>query len=293
MDEISIVTAEDCRVPTCLFRQALLLSITMNHINPLLRSPQCPVRLSCMLRQCRSPSSMRCKIRVTSRLVVAVNLAHLVLTVVHLPQQLTVRIIKIQMHPPTPVTRQQNVTICQDYTLNSLLTDILRHLLLNHLTAHRRQRIAHKDAQAVLMTVQSKHCDLTWIGRHLQTGNISIRIQRNLQLSHLTTTNIKTPYRHTRIYLTGYWILVRVKARIFRIFHPLWFLTFKERHRVLLDCTLVISNPNQLTTVSGENHRAVMAKLLLIHPVWNAIDHLIAPAILRNLYFCIIIQQLD
>ena len=88
------------------------------------------------------------------------------------------------------------MTIGNLNTVHCFFPDIFADFLLDDLLANRRQRIAHKDTQTVLMAVQRVHSHLLGLSGHLQTRHIVVSIKWQLQLTGLTATDIKTPDSH-------------------------------------------------------------------------------------------------
>ena len=141
------------------------------------------------------------------------------------------------------------------------------------------------------MAIQCKNGNLSRITYHLQPRNITVRINRQLQLASLTTTYVKTHNGNMRVIFACNRILIGIKTWIIGKLITDRFQTFIERHGVFLYFRFIISHPYQLFTIGSKNHGTIQAKLLLINPIWNTIYYLIALSILCNLNFSIIIHQ--
>ena len=187
---------------------------------------------------------MRCVIGVSRCLVVAVDVTDLIVAIVNLPQQLTMNVIEVQVHPARTVAGQQDMLVGNPDSIHSLLADILIHLLFYHLLTHGRQRIAHEDAQAVLMTVQRIDSHLRGIGSHHDAWDITVSIHGNLQLAGLPRRDVKTPYRCRSILLAGNRIFISIGTGIVGIGCPFRVQTLIERHGEFLHRRLVKAYPN-------------------------------------------------
>ena len=178
MDEIFEISTENCRIPTCLGSQTLALAVLMGNPHSLISSTILVRRI----------------IDIACLFIITIDIANFIVAVFHLTQQLTIMVIEIQVHPTRTITRQKNMTVGNLNTVHRLFPHVFTDLLLDDLLAHGRQRITHKNAQTILVTVQCVYSHLLGLAGHLQTGHIVIGSEWQLQLTGLTTGNIKTPY---------------------------------------------------------------------------------------------------
>ena len=112
---------------------------------------------------------MRSIIDSTRLLVIAIDVANLIVALFYLAQQLTIEVIEVEVHITIAVAGQQDVTVADDSTGIGLLTDILVDLIFYCQLANGGQRIGHIDAQAVLMAVQTATCEESLVATRRET----------------------------------------------------------------------------------------------------------------------------
>ena len=195
------------------------------------------------------------------------------------------------MHIAVAVAWQQDVAVGNLGTVNYLFPHILVNLFLNGQLACRGQRIYHIQAQTVLMAIHREDGNLSGIAGSLNTRNVVFLLHRHLQLSCLTTLNIIAPQRATGIHLACHRIFIGVASRVFGILLMLRFQTFKHRHAELLDLALIVTHPHQLLAIGSKHHSPAETELLFVHPVGNAVNHLVTPSVVGNLFFSVVLVQ--
>ena len=141
------------------------------------------------------------------------------------------------------------------------------------------------------MTVEREHQYFLHFFSGKDARDITIRIQRHLQLSCLPAGYVEAPHTASGILFTSHRIFIGVFAWIVGIFLHLRCQPFVHRHGILPDSRLVVAHPHQLLAVGTEHHSPVIAKLLFVHPVRNTVDHLIALAVFRHLTLGVVIEQ--
>ena len=144
VEEVLEVLAKDGTVPAGLLRQTLALAIFVGH----------PYALVCCT------ILMRSIINGPRLLVVAIDVADLIVALINLAQQLAIEVIKVEVHVAVAVAGQQNVTLTDNSVVVSLLTDVLVNLIFYGQLADSGQWISHIDTQAILMAIQRKDGNL-------------------------------------------------------------------------------------------------------------------------------------
>ena len=105
------------------------------------------------------------------------------------------------------------------------------------------------------MTILCKDSYLSRIARSLYAGDITLGIQRHVDFTSLMTLDIIAPHANLRVNLSWYGILISIVTRIFGKLSALWFQALKQLHRVLLNRTLIVTDPDNLFRISREHHR--------------------------------------
>ena len=144
------------------------------------------------------------------------------------------------------IAGQQKVVFCNLHIVEYILLDVLIHLVFDGQFANRRQRICHIDTQLVLMTIHRKNGNLRSIVGSFNSRDIAIGIQGHIDFACLSTLDIKAVHTYLRINLSWNGILISIVARIFGKLAALRLQALKQLHRVLLNCTLIIANPDDL-----------------------------------------------
>ena len=274
-DEVSEIGAKDGCVPTSLWRQAFATSVLMGHPYTLVSGT----------------IFMRCIVNIASLLVVAIDVAHLIVATLHLTDQMTVHIIQIKVHPPVTIAGQKDMLFGKLDVADGFVLDVASHLVLDDHFTLCGQRICHINTQAILMAIHCIDGNALGIAGHHDAWNIAVSIDRNLQLACLCGTDVIRPHRAGRVPFACNGILIGVETRIVGILSTFGFQAFEQRHRVLLDLTLVVTNPAYLATVGGEGHSTVVRELLFIHPIGNTVDDLVATTVFSYLDFGLVINK--
>ena len=276
IDEKLEAVTEDSPVHTSLLRDFLQLPVRMRYHHLLFQRT---------VRVCR-------EIGVARLFIEAIDLFHHKLVRRYLPQQLSVQVVEVKMVVAVALAGQQDMLIRDTHIVEHVFLDILINFVLDSQLAHRRERVCHIDAQHVLMTVHRHDGHLGRIACGLDAGDIAVGIERHADLARLMRLDIIAHDLHLRIYLSWHRILVSIVAWIFGILLAFRGQPFEELHGILLHGTLVIAYPHDLPGISREHHRRVGGELLLIHPVGDAVDHLVAPAVFGHLTLGIVVEQL-
>ena len=180
IDEVLIIAGELRDVPTLLLRQSIGLTVLVRNIN-----------LTVVCIQCGSLI-----VNIASPFVVAIPGGNVIGTIPDGSNHLTVHVIQIPFHVPVPITGQQNAILTNDDTFHGLFLDILRHTLLDQQRGHGTRWVNGIQMHFILMAVQGVNDNIVGISRWLDAGNITIVIQRNLQLAGLMALYIIAPHRH-------------------------------------------------------------------------------------------------
>ena len=143
------------------------------------------------------------------------------------------------------------------------------------------------------MTVQSHHAHLRRIASGLHAWDVAVGVKRQLQRARLVALDVVGHDLNLRVHLSWHRIFVRVFAGIVAKLLTLRCQALEELHRVLLHLTLVEAHPHQLLRVGCERHGRIIGELLLVHPVRDTIDDLVALTVLRHLALGVVVEQLD
>ena len=276
VDKVLEVRREDSAVHARLLRERLNLAVLAGHHHLLLRRPL----------------GVRSKVGVARCLVVAVDVLHHIFVAHNLAHQLSVQVVQVQVVVAVALAGHQDVLVRHERLLHRLLLHILVHLVLDNHRAHRRQRVAHPHLQVVLMAVHGEHQHLCRVARRLQSRDVAVLLQRQLQLARLVTLDVVRQDADLRVLLARHGILVGVVARIVLELRTLRRQSLEQLHRILRHVRLVVANPYNLLRVRREHHRRVRRELLLVHPVGNAVDDGVPLAVLRHLTLRVVVEQL-
>ena len=85
---------------------------------------------------------------------------------------------------------QEDMTTGDPKAAEHLILDVFVCLVLDHELAEGRERVAHIDAQMILMTVHRDDSHLRGVLRRQDTGNIAVRLQRQLELARLMALDV-------------------------------------------------------------------------------------------------------
>ena len=231
------------------------------------------------------------EIDVARRLVVAIDIGNYQRPR-HAAHELSVEVVDVDVVKAVALAGQHDVAVGNLQLLERLLLDVFLHLVLDDHRADRRQRVAHIDLQVVLMAVHRQHADLRGVAGRQQAGNVAVLVERQLERTRLVALDVVAEDADLSVHLARHGVLVRVLAGIVAELAALGGQALEHLHRVLAHLALVETHPHQLLGVGGEGHRRVEGELLLVDPVGDAVDHLVALAVLRHLALSIVVEQL-
>ena len=85
---------------------------------------------------------------------------------------------------------QEDMTAGDPKSAEHLFLDVFVSLVLDNKLAEGRERVAHIDAQLVLMAVHRDDSHLRGVLRRQDTGDIAVRLQRQLELARLMALDV-------------------------------------------------------------------------------------------------------
>ena len=276
IDEVFKIATKNGIVHTSLLRQHLSLAIGMSHHHLLV---------------CRA-AGIGSKVYITRLFIETIDMLHHILVFHNLTKQLAVQIIEIQMIIAVTLAGQENMLFSNLDLLERFFLHILVHLVLDSELTDGRQRIGHIDPQHILMAIECEDGNLRGITGGLDTRDIAICIQWQLDTPRLVRLDVETVHADLRVHLTRHRILIRIVPGIFSIVRHLRRQPLIQLQGVLLHVRLIIAYPDNLFRVGREHHRRVCGELLLIYPVRDAIEHLVELSVLCHLTLCVVIEQL-
>ena len=213
--------------------------------------------------------------------------------ITHRAQQLSIEVVDVDVVIAIALTGEHHVIVSDTKLCQHVLLDIFLNLVLNDHLTDRRQRVAHIHLQQVLMTIHRHDSHLRRVIRWQQARNIAIGIKRQVKRTRLVRLDVIRQYLHFRVLHTSQGVFIGIVARVVTVLLLLWCQSFEQLHGILRHSGLIVTYPNDLLGVGREDHRRIGGELLLIDPIRNAIDNLIALAILRHLTLGIVVEQLD
>ena len=243
------------------------------------------------LTVCRSERS-RLIVDVARLGVVAVHLGDIVVAIADSAQQLTVHIVNVELHVARAVARQKYVVADELHALHGFLLHVLRHRFLHDELRNGAARVHAVEAKLVLMAVHGVYHHTRRVYSSLDARHVSVGVERHLKLRNLVRLDVVAPSRHETVVLARLGVLVLVVAGVDVVLHLLGLQALVHLQRVGLHTLLVIAQPANHSAVGVERERTVEAELLLVHPVGQAVDNLVALAVLRHLNLCVVIEQL-
>ena len=170
--------------------------------------------------------------------------------------------------------------------------DVFVDLVLNNLLTNSSQRVSHEYAQAVLMTVQCEYSHLRGVAGGQDAGYISVCIEWQLHLACLVALDVVAQQLDACILLAGLRVFIGVETWILQVLVMLGEGSAEHRHGVFLHLAFVVAYPDNLFRISREHHSRVKREFLLVHPVRQTIDYLIALTVFRHLTLGIVVEQL-
>ena len=232
------------------------------------------------------------EIDITRFLIHSVDVGHIVVTLLHLTNQLTIQVVEIEVHITITIAWQQDGLLAHDALLYHFLLHILLDILTDEHLATASKRIDRIKTHIILMTVHRIDNEAVGIGRSLDARIVTIGIERYIELKGLATLHIIAPKAHLRIVLSCLRVLVGKLTRIFMIFRSPRLIALEHLKRVLFHLRLIEANPSDSRTIGIPGKSLVESKLLLIYPVGNTIDDFIELTIRSNLLFSLAIGNI-
>ena len=236
---------------------------------------------------------VRLIIDITRLLIVAVDSGYLVVAVGQLAHLSTAHIVEIEMLITAALAGQQDGLVADAYLSEHLLLHVFLSLLLDHQSAVGSHGVHEVEAQTVLVAVHRDDSHPFGRTRREHAGDVAVGIEGHGERARLTRREVDALHRNLRVVAARHRILIRVVAGIFAILLALGGQSLEQLHGVLLHGALVVAYPHQVPTVGSEHHRAVGRELLLIHPVGDAVDHLVATAVVGHLLLLTVFVQVD
>ena len=281
IDVIFEVLAEDGIVGALLGREFGNLSGSIGHVDVALGGP-------CQL--CRT--LIGGKIGIARGFVIAIDIGHHHLSLHHLSHQPSVEGIEIELVETVPLAGQQDMVVGNLDGREHILPDIAVHLVADNELADGRERVDHIDGQLVLMAVHGIDGHLGGVAGHDDTGDISVLVEGHLQLPGLSRLDVETVHGDGGVLFARHRIFVAVETGIFGVFLLGRAESLEPLEGKFLHLALVVPYPAYLPAVCCEDHTAVHRELFFVHPVGNAVDDLVAHAILGHLALGIVVEQL-
>ena len=156
---------------------------------------------------------------------------------------------------------------------------------------HAAARVHHVEIHAVLVAVEGHHGQTLGVGGADDARHVAVGIEGNRQLTRGAAQEIVAVYAHFRIVGAGNGVFVVVGAGIFGIFLEGGFHALEHLHAIDGDFRLIVAHPAEHLAVGGEVEGARRAKLLFVHPVGDAVEHLVALAVSGHLRFGVAVEE--
>ncbi len=185
------------------------------------------------------------------------------------------------------------VVIVELNLIECVLADVGVALIAQQLLADGAPGISQEDVEQVLVTVEGDDGQLVGVAGEEDAGNVAVGIQGHLHLARHLALDVKGVHRHGGVDLARLGVLVGVFARVFGQGIMARSRSGKEGEAVHWHPALVPADEGQHLAVGAELQGAVHGELLLIDPVGDAVEHLVALAVLRHLALAVAVEQLD
>ena len=235
---------------------------------------------------------MRCVVKTAVLRIITIKGRHVVVTPGHLTLKLAIEVVPVNVLVARAVADVTKVVAIELETAVSGLGHILGIFLAHSQFALCAARIGHVDVHAVLMAVEGDHSQFGGVARKVYAWHIAVGVEREFECAGYTVLDVEGHHRHITVFGTGHRIFVVVGTGIFVILLTGGISALKLLNAVNGHLALVVAHPGKHLRVARKVERTGCGKLLLVHPVGQAIYHLVKFAVLRHLALGIAKEQL-
>ena len=231
-------------------------------------------------------------VEVARLLIPSVEVGHLVLAVGELAHQLSVEVVEVQVVVVVALALQDEIVRVEADVLVGGLIDVGGRLLAQHQLAYGRARIGHVHVHATLVAVEGDDGQLLGVGGEVYAGDVVLLVNLQVHLAGHLRLDVVGVYAHLRVVHSGQRILVGVGTGVEGVglmagshaaIHG-----EGERGHVALYALHI----GYHLAVGAELIALVHGELLLVHPVGDAVEHLVELAVGSHLRLAVAKHQL-
>ena len=226
-------------------------------------------------------------------LVVAIEMRHFEVALRHGLLQLAVEGVPIELLIARALGEEGEVALVELHVGVGCLADVAVVGLAQHHLGFGGAGIDHIDLHAVLVAIEGDDGEFGGVVGEVDAGNVAVGIEGHLEGSGDAVLDVVGVDAHLGVGRACHGIFIGVFTGVEVVVGMGGMAALEHLHVIDIHAALVVAHPSEHLAVGRETEGTVGGELLFVDPIGDAVDDFVELAVLRHLYLCIAIEELD